>query len=125
MWSIYTWPFFIVCILVAFGQLCGISAFLYYGPEVIKQTDADVPHIEEKNESADILDNFIVVSFVLGNLISAILIYSLGRKTIVYCSLPFAVLSGYALAYCMYEANYGDDDEPDNDLKQAYRHYDR
>lgn len=67
--------------------------------------------IDEKNVADDILDNFIVIAFVVGNLISATLIYSVGRKWIVYVSIPFAVVAGGTLAYLMYEVNYGDADE--------------
>jgi len=51
------------------------------------------------------------VAFVAGNLISAFLIYKIGRRWIVLTALPFAIASGFTLAYTMYEANYGDEDE--------------
>jgi hypothetical protein len=91
--------------------LIGTSAFLYYGPEIIEMTDADVTDIVEKEESADILDNFIICAFVLGNLISAYLIYHTGRKWIVLIALPTALVTALSLAYTMHEANYGDEDE--------------
>lgn len=71
------------------------------------------------------MDNFLVIAFVLGNLASAFLIYNTGRRTIILTALPVAVVTGLALSYTMYEANYGDDDEPEDDIKQDYRHYDR
>lgn len=55
-------------------------------------------------------------AFVLGNLISAFMIYKVGRRWIVLSALPFAIVAGGVLAYTMYEANYGDDDEKDNDV---------
>lgn len=88
--------------LAAFAQLVGTSAFLYYGPEVLKDTDVDVSGITEKEESADILDNFLVGAFVLGNLISAFLIYKTGRRLIVLSALPVAVFTGFSLSYTMY-----------------------
>lgn len=66
-----------------------------------------------------------IVAFVVGNLVSAFLIYKVGRRWIVLTALPFAVGAGLVLAYTMYEANYGDEDEQDNDVKQEYRHFDR
>lgn len=77
------------------------------------------------DESADILDNFIICAFVLGNLISAFIIYRLGRKLIVLSALPVAITTAFALSYCMYESNYGDDDEPNEEIKEEYRHFDR
>jgi hypothetical protein len=59
------------------------------------------------------MDNFLVIAFVLGNLASAFLIYQTGRRMIILTALPIAVVTGLALAYTMYEVNYGDDDEPD------------
>ena len=99
--------------LASFNQLVGTSAFLYYGPEVFAMADSDVTGINEKEESADILDNFIVCAFVLGNLLSAYLIYHTGRKWIVLTALPVAAATSIGLAYTMHEANYGDEDEPD------------
>lgn len=115
--STYCWPFSISLILTALAQLVGSSAFLYYGPEVLKDTDADVMGITEKEESADILDNLLVAVYVLGNLISSFVIYKVGRRLIVLTALPIAIASGLALAYTMHEANYGDDDESDEDIK--------
>lgn len=40
-------------------------------------------------------------------------------------SLPFAFVSLLLLAYTMKEANYGDDEDPVEDDKQAYRHTER
>lgn len=98
----YLWPFTIALTLALFSQLVGTSAFLYYGPEVLKDADVDVTGILEHDESADILDNFLVAAFVLGNLISAFLIYKTGRRLIVLTALPTAVISGLVLSYTMY-----------------------
>jgi len=103
----------------------GTSAFLYYGPEIIEMSQADVTDIFEKEESADILDNFIVVAFVLGNLASAFLIMSYGRKKMVLLSLPIAFFGALILSFTMHEANYGDEDESNEGVKQEYRHLDR
>lgn len=62
---------------------------------------------------------------MLGNLISAFMIYKVGRRWIVLTALPFAVVAGGVLSYTMYEANYGDSDEVDNEVQQEYRHFDR
>lgn len=67
----------------------------------------------EKEKSADILDNFIIGAFVLGNLISAFLIFKTGRRWIVLIALPVACASAFVMSYTMFEANYGDADEPD------------
>lgn len=42
IFTVYCWPFSISLILALFAQLVGTSAFLYYGPEVLKSTDVDV-----------------------------------------------------------------------------------
>jgi len=117
IFTTYCWPFSIALLLALFSQLVGTSAFLYYGPEILKDADVDVTNIIEKDESADILDNFLVGAFVLGNLISAFMIYKTGRKLIVLTALPVAVASGLVLSYTMYGSNYGDDDETDEDVK--------
>jgi len=87
-------------------------------------TQADVDGIDEHEESAVILDDFIIGAFILGNLVSAFLIYKLGRKKIMLFSLPITLVSLLILAYTMRESNYGDENDGD-DLKQAYRHMER
>lgn len=123
--SVYTKPFFICLALSFFAQAVGTSAFLYYGSEIFYETQADLDEIEEREESAIILDDFILGFFVLGNLISAFVIIKAGRKLMMLVSLPFAFVSLLLLAYTMKEANYGDDDDSNEDDKQAYRHVER
>jgi len=60
--------------LAFFAQAIGTAAFIYYGPEIILNTHSDVEGIEEHEEGALILDNFIVFSFAIGNLASAFII---------------------------------------------------
>lgn len=72
---------------------------------------------DEKEESADILDNFIVVAFLVGNLIASILIGRYGRKKMVLTSLPVAFFGALFLSFTMHEANYGDEDEPNEAIK--------
>lgn len=115
LFGTYGKSFGIAIILATFSQLVGTSAFLNYGPEVIKMTGSTLED-KEVDESADILDNFIIIAFVLGNLISAYLIYHVGRRWIILIAIPAAFSSAACLAYFMYEANYGDDDEPDQGI---------
>jgi hypothetical protein len=88
--------------LAILSQLVGTSAFLYYGPEIIEKSNADVMEIDEPKESADILDNIIVIAFVFGNLISAFVIYEVGRRPIVFTAIPIACVTAFALAYTMH-----------------------
>jgi len=88
-------------------------------------TQADVDGIDEHEESAVILDDFIIGAFILGNLLSAFLIYKVGRKRIMLFSLPITLISLLLLAYTMRESNYGDDNDQVEELKQAYRHMER
>lgn len=125
MFGTYLKPFLIALALASFNQFIGTSAFLYYGPEIFEMTDADVSDIMEKEESADILDNFLIGAFVLGNLVSAYMIYKVGRRWIVLTALPVAFFTALSLSFTMHEANYGDEDEPDEKVKQDYRHFDR
>jgi MFS family permease len=111
--------------LAFFSQAVGISAFLYYGSEIFMMTQADVDGIDEHEESAVILDDFIIGAFILGNLLSAFLIYKLGRRRMMLISLPITLISLLLLAYTMRESNYGDDNDDVEDLKQAYRHLER
>jgi hypothetical protein len=83
---------------------------LYYGTEIFYETQADLDGLEEREESALILDDFILGAFVVGNLISAFVIYGTGRKLIMLISLPFAFVALILLAYTMKESNYGDDE---------------
>jgi len=71
----YKYPLFICLGLAFFAQAVGTSAFLYYGAEIFYETQADIDGIEERQESAIILDDFVLGFFVLGNLISAFVIY--------------------------------------------------
>jgi SP family myo-inositol transporter-like MFS transporter 13 len=88
-------------------------------------TQADVDGIDEHEESAVILDDFIIGAFILGNLVSASLIYKVGRKKIMLFSLPITLVSLLILAYTMRESNYGDENDQSDELKQAYRHMER
>ena len=119
--SVYTKPFFICLALSFFAQAVGTSAFLYYGSEIFYETQADLDEIEEREESAIILDDFILGFFVLGNLISAFVIYKAGRKLMMLVSLPFAFISLLLLAYTMKEANYGDDDDSNERPKKHFK----
>lgn len=110
-------PFGISLGLAAFAQLVGTSAFLYYGPSVLKDTQIDVSNIQDQDESADIIDNFIIIFFVLGNLVSAMLINKTGRKMMVMIALPVATATAIGLSYTMHESNYGDEDEGEEDVK--------
>lgn len=125
IFTTYFKPFSIALGLAAFGQLVGTSSFLYYGPEIFEMTQSDVPGAEDKEESSDLLSNFIICAFVLGNLISAFMIYKLGRRMIVTIGLAVAIVAALILSFTMKEANYGDEDEGDEDVKQEYRHFDR
>jgi len=125
LFSIYTKPFLICLGLSFFAQAVGTSAFLYYGSEIFYMTQADVENIDEREESAIILDDFILGAFVIGNLISAFAIYGTGRRLIMLISLPFAFVSLLLIAYTMKEANYGDDQDPVEEDKLSYRHMER
>lgn len=117
LFGTYLKPFMLAIGLASFNQFVGTSAFLYYGPEIIENSNADVSDLWEKEMSADILDNFIIGAFVVGNLLSAFLIYSWGRRKLVLTGLPIAFFSALALAWTMHEANYGDEDEADEKVK--------
>jgi MFS family permease len=117
LFSVYTKPLFICLGLAFFGQAVGTSAFLYYGAEIFYETQADVDGIEERQESAIILDDFVLGAFVIGNLISAFVIYKAGRKMMMLIALPFAFVSLLLLAYTMKETNYGDEEDPDEGAK--------
>ena len=80
---------------------------------------------DEKEESADILDNFIIIAFVCGNIAAALIIGKYGRRKMVLSSLPAAFFGAIFLSFTMHEANYGDEDEPNEAIKQEYRHLDR
>lgn len=115
--SVYTRPLFICLGLAFFAQAVGTSAFLYYGAEIFYETQADVDGIDERQESAIILDDFVLGFFVVGNLISAFLIYKAGRKLMMLIALPVAFVALLLLAYTMKEANYGDDEDSDEGAK--------
>jgi hypothetical protein len=55
--------------------------------------------------------------FVVGNLISAFVIYKAGRRLMMLIALPVAFIALLLLAYTMREANYGDDDDQNEDDK--------
>ena len=74
-------------------------------------TNADVDGIDEKHESAIILDDFVLVAYVIGNLISAFLIMYSGRRIMMLWSLPFAFISLLLIGYTMKESNYGHEDD--------------
>jgi len=111
LFGVYTRPLFICFGLAFFAQAVGTSAFLYYGAEIFYETQADIEGIEERQESAIILDDFVLGFFVIGNLISAFVIYKAGRKLMMLIALPVAFVALLLLAYTMKEANYGDDDD--------------
>lgn len=112
LFSVYIRPLFLCLGLAFFSQAVGTSAFLYYGAEIFYQTQSDIEGIEERQESAIILDDFVLGFFVVGNLISAFLIYKAGRKMMMLISLPVAFVALLLLSYTMKEANYGDEEDP-------------
>jgi len=91
-----------------FAQLIGVSAFLYYGSDIFEQAGNDLEGIKEREEASDILDNFVIGTFVFGNIISAIIIPLSGRKWILSIGLPTIFVALVGLSYTMHEANYGD-----------------
>lgn len=123
--GVYTKPFVIAITLASLSQLVGTSAFLYYGPEIIEQSQVDISDAIPRDLSAIIFDNFILGSFTSGNFLSAMVISKLGRRSIVLYILPIAFFSTIGLAYTMHEANYGDEDEQDFNIKEDYKHGDR
>lgn len=115
--SVYTKPLFLCLGLAFFSQAVGTSAFLYYGAEIFYETQSDLEGIEERQESAIILDDFVLGFFVVGNLISAFLIYKAGRRMMMLIALPVAFVALLLLSYTMKESNYGDDENPVDDDK--------
>jgi hypothetical protein len=115
--TVFAKPLWICLGLSFFGQAVGTSAFLYYGAEIFYETQADLEGIDERQESALILDDFVLGAFVIGNLISAFIIYKAGRKLMMLIALPFAFVALLLLAYTMKEANYGDDEDTDEGVK--------
>ena len=113
----YLYPFSISVILASLNQLVGTSAFLYYGPEIIELAHSDISSDAEPSLSADVLDNFIIGGFVVGNLISAFLIINVGRRKVVLTGLPVAFVTALILSFTMHECNYGDEDESDESVK--------
>ena len=117
LFKTYRKPFLLSLGLAFFSQAAGTSAFLYYGAEIFYVTGADVDSIDERHESAIILEDFVLVAYVIGNLISAFLILKTGRRIMMLWSLPFAFISLLLLAYTMKEANYGEEQNPNEDDK--------
>tara|TARA_B110000285_G_scaffold202218_1_gene237399 strand:+ start:354 stop:692 length:339 start_codon:yes stop_codon:yes gene_type:complete len=105
LFFVYRKPFLICLGLAFFSQAAGTSAFLYYGAEIFFQTQADVDGIDERHEGAIILDDFVLVAFVIGNLISAFLIMKAGRRQMMLWSLPGAFVSLCFLSWTMKESN--------------------
>lgn len=124
LFFVYRKPFLICLGLAFFSQAAGTSAFLYYGAEIFFQTQADVDGIDERHEGAIILDDFVLVAFVIGNLISAFLIMKAGRRQMMLWSLPGAFVSLCFLSWTMKESNYGEE-EAEVDEKNGYRHMER
>lgn len=77
-------------------------------------TGADVEGIEEKHESAIILDDFVLIAYVIGNLISAFLIMHAGRRVMMLWSLPFAFISLCLIGFTMKESNYGAEEDEES-----------
>jgi len=125
LFSTYTKPFFISVGMAFFAQFIGISAFLYYGSDIFEQAGNDLEGIKEREEASDILDNFIIGTYVFGNIISAIIIPLTGRKWILNIGVPVIFVSLIGLAYTMHEANYGDQADPDALDREEYKHSDR
>ena len=108
LFTIYFKPFVISLGMSFFAQLIGVSAFLYYGSDIFEQAGNDLEGIKEREEASDILDNFVIGTFVFGNIISAIIIPLSGRKWILTIGLPTIFVALVGLSYTMHEANYGD-----------------
>ena len=125
LFSTYAKPFFISIGMSTFAQLIGISAFLYYGSDIFEQAGNDLEGIQEREEASDILDNFVVGTYVFGNIISAIIIPLTGRKWILTVGLPTIFVSLLGLSYTMHEANYGDQNDSDKLDQEEYKHTDR
>jgi len=125
LFSTYAKPFWISVGMSFFAQFIGISAFLYYGSDIFEQAGNDLEGIKEREEAADILDNFIIGAYVFGNVLSAILIPLSGRKWLLQVGLPTIVVALIGLSYTMHEANYGDQGDPDELDREEYKHSDR
>ena len=125
LFTTYAKPFWISVGMSFFAQFIGVSAFLYYGSDIFEQAGNDLEGIEEREESGDILDNFVLGTYVFGNFISGFILSLTGRKLMLKISLPAIFIALIGLAYTMHEANYGDLQDDDVGDKEELQHSER
>lgn len=92
----------IVCVMALFSQLLGVSAFVYYGPEIFLTTQSDVDAGMEREISAVWLANIIVGTLFVGSLIATFVQTLASKRILLMVTGGTAIAMFFALSYTMY-----------------------